>query len=175
LKEDPVAAAGMNGLTADKKRELLQQKLREKIGDFQSVYSLSAGQQALWFLYKLAPQSPAYNVMCAARIDADLDISRLRFAFEKLADRHPSLRSTYKALQGRPLQLVHQRLPIDLEVEDASTWSEGELSLRISERADAPSISSAASCVSVCSVKPGTDKYCCWSCITSALISGRSI
>jgi len=120
------------------KRELLQQKLREKIGDFQSLYSLSAGQQALWFLHTLAPHSPAYNIMCAARIDTDLDITRLRRAFEELANRHPSLRTTYKSVHGKPFQLVHERLAIDLEVQDASTWSREELNRIISQRADAP-------------------------------------
>src|SRR5262249_30235864 len=42
---------------------------------------LSHGQKALWFLYKLAPESGAYNLAAAARLGGLLDAHRLRAAF----------------------------------------------------------------------------------------------
>lgn len=135
---NPAMTNGIGGLSSSDRRELLQQKLREKIGDFQSLYPLSVGQQALWFLHELAPESAAYNIMCAARINSALDIPRLRLAFQALADCHAGLRTTYRAIQGKPVQLVHKHIYGDFEVIEASTWSQEELDSRLLERADAP-------------------------------------
>ncbi len=77
-----------------------------------SEYQLSYGQRALWFLYKLAPDSAAYNVSAAARILADLDGQALRRAFQSLVARHPSLRSTFSAPAGEPVQRVNDRVVI---------------------------------------------------------------
>ena len=52
---------------------------------------LSHGQQALWYLYELAPQSAAYNLMYAARLTPELDIISLQQAVEALLTRHSIL------------------------------------------------------------------------------------
>jgi len=74
---------------------------------------LSYGQQALWFLHKLAPDSAAYNISAAARILADLeghDGQALKRAFQSLVDRHPSLRGTFSAPAGEPVQRVNDHV-----------------------------------------------------------------
>jgi hypothetical protein len=48
-------------LSLEEKRALLAQLLREKANESKSLFPLSPGQQALWFFYKLAPHSWAYN------------------------------------------------------------------------------------------------------------------
>jgi len=37
-----------------------------------SFYPLSYGQQALWFLYQMAPESVAYNIFITVRIRSTL-------------------------------------------------------------------------------------------------------
>ena len=69
---------------------------------------LSYGQRALWFLQKLTPESAAYNVMLAAQSNSAIDVSALRRAFQKLIDRHPSLRTTFPAIKGKPIQQVRR-------------------------------------------------------------------
>ena len=86
-----------------------------------SEYHLSYGQRALWFLYKLAPDSAAYNISAAARILADLDGQALRRAFQSLVDRHPSLRSTFSAPAGEPVQRINDRVVDCFHEEDASS------------------------------------------------------
>src|SRR4028118_1390727 len=82
-------------LSAGEKRALLAQLLREKVNESKSVFPLSQGQQALWFLYKLVPHSWAYNTLFTARILSPVDIPALRRTFQALISRHPSLRVTY--------------------------------------------------------------------------------
>lgn len=138
LNQDLTEETGIGRLSSDEKRERLKQKLRAKLGEFQSLYPLSIGQQSLWILHEIAPDSAAYNIMCAARLDPGVDVTRLRRAFQAVTDRHPSLRTTYRALQGRPYQVVHDRVEAPFEVVDASTWDEAELNRGIFERADSP-------------------------------------
>ncbi|MEM7595539.1 MAG: condensation domain-containing protein, partial [Cyanobacteria bacterium P01_A01_bin.83] len=75
-------------------------------------YPLSLGQQALWFLYQLAPESTAYNIMYAVRLKPNIDTAILEQAFTKTIARHPSLRSIYKTEDGQPVQQVCQDLPV---------------------------------------------------------------
>ena len=86
-------------------------------------YPLSYGQRALWFLHQLAPESSAYNIPIAVRIRGELDIPALRRVFQKLVDRHPSLRTTFAATRGEPVQQVHPTGQIAFQEEQAAGWS----------------------------------------------------
>ncbi len=100
---------------------------------------LSHGQEALWFLHQLAPESAAYNLAFAARVEGDVDTSTtLRPALEDLIERHPSLRTTFHSVNGRPVQRVHERRESMLYEVDASSWSEALLDERLSEEAHRP-------------------------------------
>jgi len=54
---------------------------------------LSAGQQALWFLHELAPESAAYTIAAALRLAGPLDEAAFEGAARALTARHPSLRA----------------------------------------------------------------------------------
>jgi amino acid adenylation domain-containing protein len=103
-----------------------------------SEYPLSYGQQALWFVQQLAPESPIYNIVGAARIRAELDIPSLQRAFQILVNRHPCLRTTFAANNGKPLQQVREHVKVCLQLEDASTWSESSLRDRLLQEAHSP-------------------------------------
>jgi amino acid adenylation domain-containing protein len=130
---DPIA-----NLTPGKKRELLAQLLRKKAGESGSLYPLSFGQRALWLLHRLAPDSAAYNLMFAVSIYSHLDIFALQRAFQKLIDRHPSLRTTYKESNDEPVQQVNRRQQVHFMVTDASTWNRDRLNEKLFEEADRP-------------------------------------
>ena len=95
--------------------------------DTTGVYPLSHGQQALWFLYKLAPDSSSYNVAFTARILSEVDVAALRSAFQKLVDRHPILRTTFGERDGQPVQQVHPQQEVCFEEIDAGNWDEEQL------------------------------------------------
>jgi amino acid adenylation domain-containing protein len=89
-------------------------------------HPLSYGQRAMWFLYRLAPESPAYNIPVAVRIPGELDASALRRAFGSLVERHASLRATFheSADGGEPVQRIHEGAVFDFVEVDAAPWSE---------------------------------------------------
>ena len=65
-------------LTVPQKRELLRQLLLRKGKPGDRLVPLSHGQASLWFVHQLAPTSPAYNFVFAARIADDVDPATLR-------------------------------------------------------------------------------------------------
>ncbi|MEP7012743.1 MAG: non-ribosomal peptide synthase/polyketide synthase [Acidobacteriota bacterium] len=68
---------------------------------------MSFGQEALWFLSKLAPESRAYHLCGAARVVSPCDAERLERAFAALSERHPVLRTTFgEGSDGKPEQRI---------------------------------------------------------------------
>jgi len=78
-------------LSVEQKRELVKSLLSLQAGESTATLPLSFGQQSLWFVYQLAPESPAYNFLLAARIPAALDVPAFVHACQALAERHPAL------------------------------------------------------------------------------------
>ena len=87
---------------------------------------LSFAQQRLWFLDQLVPNSPLYNLPRAVRISGAVDVGILRRSFEAIVARHETLRTTFVASGGIPMQHIAPParflLPlIDLQHLDAAT------------------------------------------------------
>ena len=87
-------------------------------------HPLSYGQQTIWFLHRLAPESPAYNVSVPLRVFGPLNARALRQAFLALVERHASLRTTFGEIEGEPVQRIHQQLDPLFEEQDATAWDE---------------------------------------------------
>ncbi len=79
---------------------------------------LSFAQQALWFLDRLAPGRSTFNVSSAVRIAGPLDLAALARGFGEIVRRHESLRTTFVARDGRPVQVVSDDGAFLLETED---------------------------------------------------------
>jgi amino acid adenylation domain-containing protein len=99
---------------------------------------LSRGQQSLWFLHQLAPESTAYNLVSAMRVRTPLDDAAFARALQALAARHQSLRTTFHAVDGKPVQHVHAHLEGDFREVDASGWDEARLHDELFEEAHTP-------------------------------------
>jgi myxalamid-type polyketide synthase MxaB len=67
---------------------------------------LSYAQQRLWFLDQLAPENPVYNIPFAVRLEGGLDVLVLRRVFAEIVRRHESLRTTFSAVDGQPVQKI---------------------------------------------------------------------
>lgn len=66
---------------------------------------LSHGQQALWFLHKLAKNSAAYNLAYAVKIRQAIQPDLLRKAFEIITERHSILLTTFQATNSGLAQI----------------------------------------------------------------------
>ncbi|MFB2836724.1 non-ribosomal peptide synthetase, partial [Floridanema evergladense] len=102
------------------------------------TYPLSYGQQALWLLYQIAPESVAYNIFITAKINSPLNISAFITVWNKIVERHPILRTTYTSHEGKPLQQINEAQELSIELIDASHWSEDYLKERIFAETDRP-------------------------------------
>lgn len=100
-----------------------------------ATFPLSHGQQALWFLQQLAPESTAYNIASALRIKTKPDEAALRSAFQSLVDRHAALRTTFSSVQGKAMQQVHEEATASFVSIDASLWDDAALAERLSAEA----------------------------------------
>ena len=99
------------------KRALLELKLRKKAAKATDRISiphrsrhspapLSFGQQRIWFLSQLEPDSSAYNLPFARHISGELDVAGLEWAFGEIVRRHESLRTRFESEGGVPRQVI---------------------------------------------------------------------
>jgi amino acid adenylation domain-containing protein len=109
-----------------------------EVNETVTEYPLSYGQQALYFLHQLAPESPAYNIANALRIHGELDISALHQAFQSLVERHAILGATFRNVDGHPMQQMSKHVEVCWQQEDAATWDEEFLSDRLFKEAYHP-------------------------------------
>jgi non-ribosomal peptide synthetase component F len=84
----------------------------------------SFSQQRLWFLDRLRPGSPAYNIPAAVRLEGRLDVDALHRALNEVVRRHEILRTTFTADGGLPQQTIAESLELPLPVEDLSDLPE---------------------------------------------------
>ncbi|MFE6055025.1 amino acid adenylation domain-containing protein [Kitasatospora sp. NPDC056446] len=87
---------------------------------------LSAGQQGLWFLAELNPDSVEYNAPRVLRLTGELDVEALRAALDGVVARHEALRTTIGEVEGRGIQVVHEPARVPVELLDLSDLPEAE-------------------------------------------------
>jgi thioesterase domain-containing protein/acyl carrier protein len=87
--------------------------LLDKTPERLEICPLSYGQQALWFLWKLAPGSHAYHLSLPIRLAAATPQQPWRHACDRLLARHPQLRTTFSWRGKEPIQHVHPPGPVD--------------------------------------------------------------
>lgn len=89
-----------------------------------SIFPASFAQQRLWFLHRLDPESPLYNVPMIARLRGELNIAALRQALNVMLLRHESLRTNFTALDGEPVQVIAPSAELELLTLDLTTLPE---------------------------------------------------
>jgi amino acid adenylation domain-containing protein len=79
---------------------------------------LSFAQQRFWFLDQLQPGRPLYNVSCRAWLHGRVDVSALRRALNEIVARHETLRTSFPASNGQPIQSIALQVACDLPLID---------------------------------------------------------
>ena len=72
----------------------------------QGSLPLSFAQQRLWFLDRLTPGTPFYNIPSAWQIEGQLDLPALQLTLSEIVRRHEALRTCFPAPRGHPQQKI---------------------------------------------------------------------
>jgi amino acid adenylation domain-containing protein len=79
---------------------------------------LSFGQERVWFLDQLQPESVFYNHLDIIAFYGVLDVETLRRSLELIINRHEILRATFPVVDGIPAQRITPPAPLSLPVTD---------------------------------------------------------
>ena len=105
--------------------QVVEEALRREAGVFappivpvsrEAELPLSFAQQRLWFINQFEPHTSFYNSQKAFRLNGDLDGAALEATCSEIVRRHEVLRTTFRAVDGQPMQVIHppQRVPVAL-------------------------------------------------------------
>ncbi|HKH47114.1 MAG TPA: amino acid adenylation domain-containing protein, partial [Thermoanaerobaculia bacterium] len=99
-------------------------------------------QQRLWFLDRLEPDSPAYNIPVALRVEGRFRADVLERALAEVVRRHEALRTSLGEVDGEPVQVIAEGAALALPVVDLAglpqPQREAESSRRIAAEALRP-------------------------------------
>ena len=115
-------------------RELQPSESREIHGVDRSLpLPLSSGQQRLWFLAQLEPESSAYVIPAAVRIQGPLQPGLLQQALGKIVARHEILRTVFRDEEGDPRQVILKEIVVPFSVVDLQCHSLADQEIKLEE------------------------------------------
>jgi amino acid adenylation domain-containing protein/non-ribosomal peptide synthase protein (TIGR01720 family) len=124
------------GLLASEIDSLKSSGLKTKLPAIEKVepadyYEVSHAQKRLWYIDKIVPDSPFYNIPGAVLIDnIPIDQELLKRAFNAVVERHESLRTTIVTIKDKPFQKVSDHMDLGIEIIDYSDMTDNEHRLK---------------------------------------------
>lgn len=100
------------------------------------VFPTSFAQRRLWFLDRLQRDCWTYNVPSAFRIEGGLDVPALEKSLSEIVRRHEILRTTFKAVDDEPSQIVSEPQPVRLPVIDLCALGAEEREAKVRQLID---------------------------------------
>jgi amino acid adenylation domain-containing protein len=94
-------------------------------------HPLSFAQERLWFLDRLETGNPAYNIAFGIRIKGSLDTALLEASLQAVVQRHEALRTSFRTVNGRSLQVISPTVTIKLPSTDLASLSDEEREVNI--------------------------------------------
>jgi amino acid adenylation domain-containing protein len=79
---------------------------------------LSFSQERLWFLDRLEPGAPTYNIPLAVAMQGELRYEELARSLRELVRRHEALRTVFESVEGTPWQRVSPTVEGELAIID---------------------------------------------------------
>lgn len=89
------------------------------VAENKPYYQLSSAQRRLFFLHELNEESLTYNELNAETLLGNLDVDRLKSAFQQLTQRHEVLRTEIIFADGVPVQRILEKCIFELEYHEA--------------------------------------------------------
>ncbi|MCJ8273674.1 MAG: condensation domain-containing protein, partial [Psychrosphaera sp.] len=110
--------------------------------DYFNVRPLSANEQALWFLYRLDPNSVAYNMAYAIELKNNYSDDTIKAVFSQLMQAHPNLCRNYIECkgerEGQPCQSLEISPAPALEIAEYQQADQQQIKQWVNEQADRP-------------------------------------
>lgn len=120
---------------------------------------LSFAQQRMWFLYQLESQSAFYNESLQLRLEGVLNLAALEQSLNEIIRRHEILRTTFPAIDGKPVQLISPSLTIKISVLDLQGLAASEVQKIVTKEARQPFDLSHGPLLRVTLLKLGSESY----------------
>ena len=79
---------------------------------------LSFGQERIWFLEELQPESLFYNILSRISLKGELNVEALRQSIEAVVARHEVLRASFTTVNNVPVQRIAQPTPWSMPIVD---------------------------------------------------------
>ncbi len=79
---------------------------------------LSFAQQRLWFLDQFEPNSAAYNIPMALRLEGALDTGVLQRCLSEVLRRHEALRTCFTGVESQPAQVIQPAASVEIPLVD---------------------------------------------------------
>lgn len=102
----------------------------------------SEGQRALWFFYRVQPESPVYNLSLAVELDARLDVPALERSLRAFVSRHAVLRIPFRAgnEDSGPKNATwrNTRTSLEFPLVEAADWDRTKLLSELRRQARRP-------------------------------------
>lgn len=87
---------------------------------------LSFAQERIWFLDQLESDSPLYHLPMALQFKGQVNVPALEKTFNEIVRRHEVLRTNFRSLKGKPVQVIASPETNSLPVVDLSDLPEAE-------------------------------------------------
>ena len=92
-----------------------------------NTFPLSWSQERLWFIHQLEGPSATYNIPVVLQISGTVQVDALAKTLDAIARRHNVLRTTFDAVDGKPVQVIHDAVPAPgnwpLHLESWQDWA----------------------------------------------------
>ncbi|AFW94293.1 modular nonribosomal peptide synthetase [Anabaena sp. 90] len=91
-----------------------------------SELPLSLTQQRFWFLDQMEGSNPAYNIVRVLNLQGLLNFTALEGAIATIINRHETLRTSFGIADGKPIQVIADKLAFTLPVIDLQELAEDQ-------------------------------------------------
>jgi amino acid adenylation domain-containing protein len=123
LFENPTIAGLSRVLAAAESSGQAQRIERRKLS---SPAPLSFPQEQLWYMNRLAPGSPVYNVADVVEFQGEYSAAAMGKAFHELVQRHEILRTEFSYRDGQPAQIILPEIALPLQELDLTSLPQQE-------------------------------------------------
>lgn len=87
-------------------------------------YELSYAQKRLWIINQKEPSNTAYNMSGRILLSENVDLEVIHRTFIQLINRHESLRTCIKIVEGCPRQIIEDEIDFEMPLKDLSCIEE---------------------------------------------------